>query len=244
MSDRERKTMTVGIVTVGDELLAGETVNTNGTWLAEGLAARGCTVERITTLPDRVADIAAVVNEYRAAYDAVLVTGGLGPTHDDVTMEAVARGVGRTLEAHPEAREWLTGEGGYSAGDLDDGTTDLPAGARMLPNEVGVAPGAVIESIYVLPGVPAEMKAMFERVAEEFSGDPIHTSVVVVDEPESELLDRLAAVRQRFGVDVGSYPGEFVRVKFRGSDPEAVAAAADWFAQRVTVADSDEHETA
>ncbi|TQQ79853.1 competence/damage-inducible protein A [Halonotius terrestris] len=232
--------MNVAIVTIGDELLAGETVDTNGAWLAEQLAARGCTVERITTLPDRIEDIAKVVNEYRAAYDAVLVTGGLGPTHDDMTMAAVARAVGREIEHHPEAEAWLTEEGGYSADNLDEGTTYLPAGARMLPNEVGVAPGAVVESIYVLPGVPAEMKEMFERVATEFSGDPIYTTTVVADEPESQLLDRLADVRQRYAVDVGSYPGEFVRVKFRGTDPDAVDNAAEWFAEQVTVAESDE----
>ncbi|MFB6293746.1 MAG: competence/damage-inducible protein A [Halonotius sp.] len=231
--------MNVALVTVGDELLVGETVNTNGAWLAEQLTDRGCRVERLTTLPDRISDIAKVVNEYRAAYDAVVVTGGLGPTHDDMTMEAVATAVGRDLEHHPEAEAWLTEQGGYSADDLDEGTTDLPAGARMLPNEVGVAPGAVIESIYVLPGVPSEMKAMFERVADEFSGEPIHTAVVVADEPESQLLDRLAAVRERFAVDVGCYPGEFVRVKFSGGDADAVDDAADWFAEQVIVADHE-----
>jgi len=236
--------MKVAIVTVGDELLAGETVDTNSAWLAAQLTDRGCTVGRVTTVPDDIEDIAAVVNEYRAAYDAVIVTGGLGPTHDDRTMAAVAAAVGRELEHHPEAEAWLTGESGYSADDLDDGTTDLPAGARMLPNEVGVAPGAVIESIYVLPGVPDEMKAMFDHVAAEFSGEPIYTDVVVVDEPESALLDRLAAVDERFAVDVGSYPGEYVRVKFRGGDPDAVADAAAWFAEQVTVADVDDSESA
>ena len=232
--------MNVALVTVGDELLAGETVNTNGAWLAEQLTDRGCRVERLTTLPDRISDIAKVVNEYRAAYDAVVVTGGLGPTHDDMTMAAVATAVGRDLEHHAEAEAWLSEERGYSADDLDEGTTDLPAGARMLPNEVGVAPGAVVESIYVLPGVPSEMKAMFERVADEFSGEPIHTAVVVADEPESKLLDRLAAVRERFDVDVGCYPGEFVRVKFSGGDADAVDDAADWFAEQVIVADHEE----
>lgn len=232
--------MNVVIVTVGDELLAGETVDTNSTWLAAQLTDRGCTIARVTTVPDAIEEIAAVVNEYRAAYDAVIVTGGLGPTHDDCTMAAVAAAVGRELEHHPEAEAWLTDEGGYSADDLDAGTTNLPAGARMLPNKVGVAPGAVIESIYVLPGVPDEMKAMFEGVADEFSGEPIYTEVAVVDEPESALLDRLGAVDQRFAVDVGSYPGEYVRVKFRGGDPDAVADAAAWFAEQVTLADVDD----
>ncbi len=81
--------MNVAVVTVGDELLAGRTTNTNATWLCERLVERGVSVERVTTVPDRIGDIARVVNEYRAEYDAVIVTGGLGPTHDDVTMEGV-----------------------------------------------------------------------------------------------------------------------------------------------------------
>ncbi|MFW6321761.1 MAG: competence/damage-inducible protein A, partial [Halohasta sp.] len=195
----------------------------------------GCTVDRITTVPDRIADIARVANEYRAAYDAVVVTGGLGPTPDDRTMAGVAAAVGRELVHHEAAHEWLTDHGGYSAEDLDAGTADLPAGARMLPNEVGVAPGAVVDSIYVLPGVPAEMKAMFEAVAAEFDGQTTYAEVIEVDEPESALLDRLQALEERFEVAVGSYPGETVRVKISGSDAEGVAAAADWFAGRADV---------
>ncbi len=226
--------MNVAIVTVGDELLVGQTVNTNASWLAEQLTDRGCTVERITTLPDRIADIAEVVGDYRTAYDAVVVTGGLGPTLDDVTMAGVAAALDREQTHHEAAHEWLTTHGGYAATDLDEGTTDLPAGARMLPNEVGVAPGAVVERVYVLPGVPSEMKAMFEAVETEFSGQQLHTETVVVDEPESALLDRLEAVDKRFEVSVGSYPGEFVRVKFSGTEKKAVEAAADWFAARAT----------
>ena len=225
--------MNVAIVTVGDELLVGQTVDTNATWLAERLTDRGCTVDRITTLPDNTETIAEVVGDYRASYDAVVVTGGLGPTLDDVTMAGVAAAVDRELTHHEAAHEWLTDQGGYAAGDLDEGTTDLPAGARMLPNEVGVAPGAVLDGIYVLPGVPSEMKAMFESVAAEFAGQQVHTQTVVVDEPESALLDRLAAVDEQFDVSVGSYPGEYVRVKVSGTDEATVAAAADWFATRV-----------
>ena len=82
--------MRVAIVTVGDELLVGDTVNTNAAWLGERLHERGVEVGRVAVLPDRVADIARVVNEFRAEFDAVIVTGGLGPTHDDLTMEGVA----------------------------------------------------------------------------------------------------------------------------------------------------------
>jgi molybdenum cofactor synthesis domain-containing protein len=228
--------MQVALVPVGDELLAGETVNTNAAWLAEQLAARGVDIERITTVPDRVSDIARVVNEYHAAYDAVIVTGGLGPTHDDVTIDGVAYAFGRDLEENEESLSWLETHGGYESNDLADGTADLPAGARPLHNTVGVAPGCVIESTYVLPGVPREMKAMFEKIESEFSGTIRHVETVTIDEPESTLLDRLEQLRERFDVTVGSYPGEYVQVKIRGTDEAVVDDAAEWLAERVTVA--------
>ena len=89
--------MNAAVVTVGDELLVGDTENTNATWLCDRLDARGVAVRRVTVVPDEVSEIARVVNEYYAEYDAVIVTGGLGPTHDDVTMEAVAAAFGRDL---------------------------------------------------------------------------------------------------------------------------------------------------
>lgn len=227
--------MQVAIVTVGDELLAGDTQNTNATWLCKQLTERGVTVERVTTLPDRIGDIARVVNEYHAEYDAVVVTGGLGPTHDDVTMDAVAAAFGRTMERSEDAEVWLETNGGYSADDLVKGTTDLPAGSRMLPNDEGVAPGAVVGSVYVLPGVPTEMKAMFARVADEFAGEQTHVRYVHTSEPESSLIDRFEAIRERFDVAVGSYPGDHVRVKLAGGDEATVDAAATWLEARVDV---------
>ncbi|MFC5970323.1 competence/damage-inducible protein A [Halomarina salina] len=224
--------MRVAVVTVGDELLAGETVNTNASWLGEQLTARGATVERVVTLPDRVSDIARVVNEYRAEYDAVVVTGGLGPTHDDLTMESVAAAFGRPLERSEAVLEWLEAEGGYTREDLTEGTADLPKGARPLHNEVGVAPGCVVESVYVLPGVPAEMKAMFETVREEFEGTPLQVATVTVAEPESALVERFEQLRERFDVALGSYPGESVHVRLRGEDGDEVERAAAWLAER------------
>ena len=229
--------MEVAIVTVGDELLAGRTTNTNATWLCERLAERGVRVERVTTLPDRVPDIARVVNEYRAEYDAVIVTGGVGPTHDDVTMDGVAAALGRPLEEHPEALRWLVEEGGYAREELTERTAHLPKGARALHNEVGVAPGAALEGVYVLPGVPTEMRGMFETIVEEFTGEPIHREVVVADEPESALLDRLEALRERFDVTVGSYPGDAVRISIESPDEETTAAAAAWLSARVETGD-------
>ncbi|SIR07812.1 competence/damage-inducible protein cinA [Haladaptatus litoreus] len=225
--------MQIALISVGDEILSGDTVNTNAAWLGKQLTERGVSVERVFVVPDHVADIARVVNESLAEYDAVIVTGGLGPTHDDLTMEGVAAAVGVPVEEHTEAVEWIETHSDYSHADLVSGTTHLPKGSRMLPNEVGVAPGAAIENIYVLPGVPEEMKAMFERIEDEFDGDPYFREVVPADEPESALIDRFEELRERFDVKVGSYPGDHVRVKIEGSDEEVVQNAADWLRQRV-----------
>ena len=230
--------MRVAVVTVGDEILAGETVNTNAAWLGARLVERGVTTERVITLPDRVADIARVVNEYHAEYDAVLVTGGLGPTHDDLTMDGVAAAFGRDLEASEEALEWLAEHGGYTAEDLAAGTVELPAGARVLHNEAGVAPGCVVESVYVLPGIPEEMQTMFASIESEFSGPTRHVETVTAVEPESALLDRFEAVQRTFGVKVGSYPGENVRIRLESTDENAVRAATEWIRERVELAKS------
>jgi molybdenum cofactor synthesis domain-containing protein len=224
--------MRVAIVTVGDELLVGDTVNTNAAWVGRQLDQRGVTVARVTVLPDDVGEIARIVNEYRAACDAVLVTGGLGPTHDDLTMEGVAAAFGRDVVASDEVREWLEADG-YSASDLAAGTTEIPEGARMLENPEGVAPGCVIGGVYVLPGVPDEMKAMFETVADEFEGERQFSATVTAAEPESALLDRIASVRKEFDVTVGSYPGENVRLKVRGPDEGVVEETAAWLRERV-----------
>ena len=231
--------MEVALVTVGDELLSGDTVNTNAAWLGQRLHERGVTVERSTTVPDRTGDIARVVNEYLAEYDAVLVTGGLGPTHDDLTMEAVGAALGRPVEPNAEALAWLEEHGGYASDDLAKGTADLPKGARPLHNEVGVAPGCVVDRVYVLPGVPSEMEAMFESVADEFSGEIQHVVSVEAAEPESSLLDRFEALREQFDVKVGSYPGEFVRVRLEGEEAEVERAAA-WLRERVDPPEPEE----
>lgn len=229
--------MYVAVVTVGDEILAGDTTNTNAAWLGKRLAERGVDVERVTVVPDRIADIAHVVDEYHTEYDAVIVTGGLGPTHDDMTMEGVAAALDREVEQNEEALSWLVEGGGYTREELTAGTADLPAGARPLHNEVGVAPGAVVEGIYVLPGVPDEMKAMFETVIGEFDGEPRHVVRIYTTEPESALVPRLEAVQERFGVTVGSYPGDGVRLKLTDTDEGTVEKAADWLRERVELSE-------
>ncbi|MEF8822003.1 MAG: molybdopterin-binding protein [Halovenus sp.] len=225
--------MRVALVTVGDEILSGDTVNTNAAWLGERLTESGVRVARMTTVPDNISAIARVVNEYQAEYDAVIVTGGLGPTHDDVTMEAVAAAFGTELAADEAVERWLTEEGGYSGDDLAPGTTQIPKAAQLLRNPEGVAPGCTIGNVYVLPGVPAEMRGMFGLIADQFSGEKRYRAVVEATEPESQLLDRIQEVQDRFDVTIGSYPGAHVTLRIESPDEAVVADAARWLRERV-----------
>lgn len=229
--------MRVAVVTVGDEILKGDTVNSNAAWLGRQLGDRGVDVERVVVVPDRVADIAEAVDWCRSDYDAVILTGGLGPTLDDLTMEGVSVAFGVEMEEHEAALAWLDEETRYTRDDLAEGTADLPAGAQMLPNPEGVAPGCVMENVYVLPGVPEEMRGMFEVIADDFSGRQRHVDIVRADEPESALLDLLVEVRDEFDVRVGSYPGDVVRVRLEGHDETRVADAATWLRDRVNSPD-------
>jgi len=222
-------------VTIGNELVSGDTVNTNGSWLAARLEELGIDVLLIAALPDDEERVAAFVREQAAAVDVVLVTGGLGGTPDDVTRESIAAAFGVPQEEQPDVAEALRAR---FRGDPDYVTrwAQLPAGSRPLENPLGGAPGFAIENAYVLPGLPAEMETMFVAVAAELGGsDPIGSWRRTYRTTESRIVGVLEAGIERYpGVRVGSYPsfgveGSKVEVVLKSSDPEALAAAADWF---------------
>ncbi|MFC5365719.1 competence/damage-inducible protein A [Salinirubrum litoreum] len=243
--------MQVALLTVGDEILAGDIENTNATWLARQLTERGVTVTRILTVPDDRGLIAETLRDWTAQFDAVVVTGGLGGTPDDVTMDAVADAVGVEMAVNDEAKTDV--EATIAAyreqypdlaeryPDLDLDVTQhasIPAGARPLLNTVGLSPGCVIGGVYVFPGIPEEMKAMFDAVAEEFGGSVV-SETLYTDAPEGALTEQLRTARDEFGVAVGSYPsrGEPNRLKIVGEDAEAVAAATAWLREHVETVD-------
>jgi len=242
--------MEVAILTVGDEVLSGDTENTNATWLASRLTDGGATVARILTLPDDRAAIRETVAAWREAFDAVIVTGGLGGTHDDVTADAIADVFDRELVVHPAVREdVIETVAAYrdrnpdlvEAHDLDidvDAWAALPEGSRPLVNPEGLCPGCVLENVYAFPGVPAEVRALFDLVAGEFGGDAVSTTLYT-PQPEGSMVEAVAGVRDRFDVTVGSYPNTETRnrIKLTGTDPDAVAAAAAWLRDRIEVVD-------
>lgn len=237
--------MQVALLTVGDELLAGDTANTNATWLADQLSARGVSVRRILVVPDDRSIIAERVREYSTLFDAVVVTGGLGGTPDDVTMAGVADAFDRerTVDdlALADVEETLAAIADeYPDLDVDARVeATLPEGSRPLLNGPGLSPGCVVEDVYVFPGIPGEMKAMFETVADEFDGDAV-SEFCYTDRPEANLIEPLTDVQAQFDVTVGCYPDRDAghnRLKVTGDDPEQVGAAVEWLVDAV---DADE----
>jgi molybdenum cofactor synthesis domain-containing protein len=228
---------TASIVTIGNEIVSGDTVNTNGSWLAARLEALGVDVLLIAALPDEEERVAALVRAQSAEADVVLVTGGLGGTPDDITREAIAAAFGVPQEEQPQVAERLRAR---FRGDPDYVTrwAQLPAGSRALENPLGGAPGFVIGNVYVLPGLPSEMEAMFETVAAELGGgSPIGSWRRTYRTTESRIVSILEAGGERYpAVKVGSYPsfgaeGSFVEVVLKSNDPAALAAARAWFEQ-------------
>jgi nicotinamide-nucleotide amidase len=241
--------MDVAIITVGDELLAGETENTNATWLARQITRRGGHVKEILTIGDDRERIAERVARRGERFDRVIVTGGLGGTPDDLTMKAVAEGLDRDLEIDPDAREAAKASSEafveshpnlaakYDLGLDVDRVAETIAGGRVIENPKGLAQGCAVENVFVLPGVPSELKATFEQVVGEFEGD-VRTETRYTDAPEGVLANHLGTVEDRFEVRAGSYPGERTdrnRVRITGETERAVERALDWLRERVTL---------
>ncbi|WP_410765880.1 competence/damage-inducible protein A [Haloferax sp. DFSO60] len=236
--------MQVAILTVGNELLAGDIENTNATWLARRLTEGGATVTRVQTVPDDHEVIADVVAEWSDAFDAVIVTGGLGGTPDDITMEAVAAGMGREFVLNDEAAEQVTAtiEAILERRPDIDFELDvawyasMPEGAEVLPNSEGLAPGCLAGNVYVLPGIPEEMKPMFESIAERFAGER-HSQSWYANVPEGAVAEILTEVQGRFDVEVGSYPnrGGPTRIKLTAGDERELDAASSWFEANVSM---------
>jgi molybdenum cofactor synthesis domain-containing protein len=222
------------IVTVGNELLAGDVENTNGSWLARRLAALGVDVALIAVIGDEIDRVASFVREQAATFDVVIVTGGLGGTPDDVTRESIAAAFEvpqvEIAEVAARLRARFARDPEYAAR-----WALLPQGSRPLEIRNGGAPGFAIENVYVLPGLPAEMEAMFETIADEIrSGAPIGTWRRTYRTTEARIVGVLEETTARHpAVVVGSYPSfdggvSEVEVVVKSGDRAALAAATAW----------------
>jgi molybdenum cofactor synthesis domain-containing protein len=230
---------TASILTIGNELVSGDVANTNASWLARRLAPLGVEVRLTAALPDEIDVVADFVRAEAPRVDFLLVTGGLGGTPDDLTREAIAAAFRVEQEEVPavaaDLRARFTRDPEYAAR-----WAMLPRGSRPLANPLGGAPGFAIENVFVLPGLPSEMEAMFASIEEEFRrGSPIETWRRVYRTYESRISASLAETGKRWpGVLVGSYPsfgggGFTVEVVLKSSDAEILAQASAWLAAAI-----------
>ncbi len=204
----EERIYTAAVVVIGNEVLSGRVQDLNVNFLALRLKALGIRLREVRIIPDVRQTIVDTVNVLRAAHDYVFTTGGIGPTHDDITAESVAAAFGVALESNPAAVALLQE---YYGDKINEGRmrmANIPVGAELLDNPVSWAPGFRLDNLYVLPGVPRIMQAMFDTFKHTLAaGRPVHSRTVNAYLPESVAATGLAAVQERFAdVEIGSYP--------------------------------------
>ena len=201
---------TAALVVIGDEILSGRTQDRNVAQLASWLGVQGIRLAEVRVVADVEAAIVGAVNALRSAHDYLFTTGGIGPTHDDITVEAIAAAVGVEVVIHPEGRaileKYYATRGGLTEARLR--MARVPDGASLIPNPVSGAPGIRIANIYIMAGVPHITAGMLHGLTGTLEGGRPLVSVTIGGfAPESEVADLLRdAERAEAGVSIGSYP--------------------------------------
>jgi molybdenum cofactor synthesis domain-containing protein len=234
-SDTEPAVVTACVIIIGNEILSGRTQDANLAFLARGLDGIGIRLREARMIADDGLAIIATVNATRHTFDYVFTTGGIGPTHDDITAQSVADAFGVPLILHPEAKRLL--ETHYPPGHLNAARMRMamvPEGAVLLPNPISRAPGFQIGNVFVLPGVPSIMQGIFEQLKYRLrGGEKVLSRSVSCHLAEGTLASELGALQSRYpDLEIGSYPyfrrGDFgVTLVLRGTDGVRVAAATD-----------------
>jgi len=226
--------VTAAAVVIGNEVLSGRTQDANIAYLGRALGDLGIALAEVRIVRDGEAAIVGAVNALRSEHDYVFTTGGIGPTHDDITTACVAKAFGAPLWRHPVAVSYLLQQ--YGAENLNEARLKMayiPDGAELIENPVSRAPGFRLGNVYVLPGVPRIMQAMFEGIRHCLRGGaPLGSRTISAFAPEGVIAGPLAEVQMRHDqVEIGSYP--FVRsgrfgasLVIRSADPAAIDAAA------------------
>lgn len=225
------------ILVIGNEILSGRTQDTNSNTIAKFLSPLGIDLAEIRVVPDIEVEIVAALNALRFRYRYVFTTGGIGPTHDDITADAVAAAFGVGIDFHPEALAVLAARFSANPSDFNPmrrRMARIPDGASLIKNPISAAPGFQIDNVFVLAGVPSIMQAMLEDVAPRLATGQARTSVTISARiAEGAIAAPLQEIQARWpDVAIGSYPfyrpdGYGVQLIVRGLDPLVVQEAGD-----------------
>ena len=204
-----KKEFTAAIVIIGNEILSGRTVDKNTSFIATWLNNKGVNVEEVRVIPDKEDLIINTVNELRKKFGYVFTTGGIGPTHDDITSESISKAFNQKYQYHPEAYKAL--EDYYRNSDFNEGRkkmAKMPEYAKLIPNPKTFAAGFYVENVYVLPGVPGILQTMVPYLEKIITnGKEILSISIDTGLRESLLADGLSDIQNRYKeIDIGSYP--------------------------------------
>jgi len=229
------KTVTAAILVIGNEILSGRTKDANIQYLATELGKLGVRVMECRVIPDIEATVVTTVNELRARFDYVFTTGGIGPTHDDITADCIARAFGVGISEHPEAVERMTRHYGDAAlfTPARRRMARVPHGGILVDNPVSVAPGFQMENVFTFAGIPAVAQGMFQSMKHRLvGGDPVLARTVRTNVPEGIIAEPRGARQKRDeDIDIGPYPAfrngrPSVSVVLRGTNDARLATAA------------------
>lgn len=200
---------TACLIIIGNEILSGRTQDKNLAYLATFLNEQGIALTEVRVIPDVEPRIIETVNACRAMFDYVFTTGGIGPTHDDITTACVAKAFGVKVVRHPEAERRLLAH--YKPEDVNEARmkmADIPVGATLIDNPVSTAPGFVLGNVYVMAGVPRIMQAMLDFLKPQLKGGtPTLSRTLEINQAEGSMAASVTAVQQRFpDVEIGIYP--------------------------------------
>jgi molybdenum cofactor synthesis domain-containing protein len=226
--------VTACLLIIGNEILSGRTKDANLNFLALELNKLGVRLRECRVIPDVEETVVATVNEVRAKFDYVFTTGGIGPTHDDITADCIAKAFGVGISEHPEAVARMTKHYGDAAlfTPARRRMARVPHGAVLVDNPVSVAPGFQMENVFTFAGIPTIMQGMFHAMKHRLvGGAPLVSRTVRTNLPEGIIAEPLGALQKRFeDLDIGSYPGfrngkVSVSLVLRGTDDARLAAA-------------------
>ena len=221
---------TAAIVVIGNEILSGKSPDKNASFLIDELRQLGVALRRIVVIPDELDTIAQAVRECAGNFDYVFTSGGVGPTHDDLTIAGVARAFDRAVIRQPQLEAMLRKYFGDGIDEARLRLADIPEGAALLYDSGMRWPVLAVENVFVLPGVPELFRSKFEAIRERFRAAPFFAVTIYTREDEFDITPRLDALAARHpGVEIGSYPNfesDEYRVKLTVESKEQTAVEA------------------